>query len=111
MSNTVTPSAGDPARPSVRDVLLRDGTSLRLRQAMAEDADQLLRFLEHLSADSLYYRFRGVQRLDRSMVARYFTSDGARRISLVATAAGQIVAVGTMDRLRNARTAEVAFAV
>ena len=95
----------------IRDVLLRDGTSLRLRQATPADTDTLLRFLQGLSTQSLYFRFCGFPHLGHELVARYLTGDGPGRVSLLATAGGEIVAIGTLDRLRDAASAEVAFAV
>ena len=45
--------------PLVRDVILRDGTPLRLRTPTLEDYDAIKSFYEGLSEDSLYTRFHG----------------------------------------------------
>ena len=41
------------------DVILRDGSTLRLRAPAAEDADALLEFFSSLSEHSRYLRFHG----------------------------------------------------
>ena len=41
------------------DVILRDGTTLRLRSPGPDDADALLAFFIGLSQESLYRRFHG----------------------------------------------------
>src|SRR3954469_1174470 len=49
--------------PSVRDVILRDGGTLRLRAPLAEDVGLLLDFFGRLSSDSVYRRFHGFPNL------------------------------------------------
>ena len=46
------------------DVLLRDGTTTRLRPVRDDDAPAVLAPFERLSERSLYYRFMTVPRLD-----------------------------------------------
>ena len=50
------------------DVILRDGTTLRLRPPTAEDAGALLAFFGGLSEESLYLRFNGVRRVNEKLV-------------------------------------------
>ncbi len=45
------------------DVILRDGSTLRLRAPLAADADALLEFFSHLSDRSRYQRFHGFPHL------------------------------------------------
>ena len=48
------------ARPDrAVDVILRDGTTLRLRQPQPPDGDALLSFFSELSPESLHSRFHG----------------------------------------------------
>ena len=48
----------------VRDVILRDGTPLRLRTATPADYDDIKAFYDRLSEDSLYTRFHGSVRTE-----------------------------------------------
>jgi GNAT superfamily N-acetyltransferase len=79
------------ARPLVRDVLLRDGSTLRLRAPGPEDLDDLKAFYDGLSSKSRYLRFHGFGRT-RAAAADYANADG-------------------VDVLREPGAAEVAFAV
>ena len=58
----VAPAAG------VRDVVLRDGTTLRLRPPGRDDAEELLAFLKRLSRESLYMRFHGFPSVGPALV-------------------------------------------
>ena len=51
-------------RPLVRDVILRDGTPLRLRAPAAADYEDIKAFYDGLSEDSLYTRFHGSVRTE-----------------------------------------------
>ena len=53
-----------PAQPLVRDVLLRDGSTLRLRAPGPDDLDDLKAFYRRLSPESRYLRFHGYGRVD-----------------------------------------------
>ena len=50
------------------DVILRDGTTLRLRSPAPDDADALLEFFRGLSQESLYRRFHGFPELGIRLV-------------------------------------------
>ena len=51
---------GENARVTdVVDVILRDGSTLRLRPPARDDADAILDFFRALSGQSLYMRFHG----------------------------------------------------
>jgi acetyl coenzyme A synthetase (ADP forming)-like protein len=105
--------AGNAVDP--RDVILRDGTTLRLHAPGTTEADALLGFFSRLSSESLYFRFHGLPRVGPSLVAPFLDPDGVERDTLVGTLAEdgteRIVAVASWSRLREPATAEVAFAV
>ncbi|HEX3256048.1 MAG TPA: hypothetical protein VHQ96_09660, partial [Gaiellaceae bacterium] len=52
----------------VRDVILRDGTTLRLRAPVRADAERLLAFVQRLSPESRYLRFHGVASIDSRLL-------------------------------------------
>jgi acetyl coenzyme A synthetase (ADP forming)-like protein len=97
------------------DVILRDGTTLRLRPPTADDADALLAFFATLSDASRYMRFNGVRHVDEKLVAPVVDPDWNERGALVGTLASDgeevIVALGDYVRLRDPALAESAFAV
>ena len=98
------------------DVVLRDGSTLRLRPTTPADEAALLEFFERLSPESRYLRFQGAVRVDAHLVAAVGRSDGRETLSLIGelTDAGgttRVVALGTFVRLRDPSRAEVAFAV
>ncbi len=100
---------------NVRDVILRDGTTLRLRRPAKDDEAGLLNFFGGLSDRSLYLRFHGHPVVGASLVAQFLDVDGVEQDALVgslASGAGErIVALASWARLRDASAAEVAFAV
>src|SRR5947209_467487 len=98
------------ARPLVRDVLLRDGSTLRLRAPAPEDYEHIKRFYDELSDDSRYMRFHGFARTE-SAARQYAEADGRDRVVLVGHHDGRIVAAAGYDCLREPGAAEVAFAV
>jgi acetyl coenzyme A synthetase (ADP forming)-like protein len=99
----------------VRDVILREGRTLRLRPPAAADADPVLALFERLSERSLYFRFHGHPRLNRPLVKPFLDPDWADRGSLVGVVGDEgverVVAIASWARLRERRRAEVAFAV
>ena len=52
----------------VVDVILRDGSTLRLRPPARDDAEAILAFFETLSRHSLYLRFHGYPSLGPEIV-------------------------------------------
>jgi acetate---CoA ligase (ADP-forming) len=100
---------------AVRDVILRDGQTLRLRTPSQEDGASLLAFFERLSEQSLLYRFHGFPAVGPELVAPFLESGGTERGGLVGTMADRggerIVAIASWARLRDPQCAEVAFAV
>jgi acetate---CoA ligase (ADP-forming) len=105
-----------PLAEGAVDVILRDGTTLRLRAPAASDADALVAFFADLSEHSRYLRFHGTPHIDRALVAHFVDPDWSDRGVLVGELAGEsgrerIVAVAEYARLRDPAVAEVAFAV
>ena len=103
---TMATIAGDPL-----DVILRDGTTLRLRAPGPDDADALLEFFRGLSRESLYRRFHGFPELGPRLVEPLTTADAQEAGALVGFIDTRIVAVANFARLRDPKAAEVAFAV
>jgi acetyl coenzyme A synthetase (ADP forming)-like protein len=93
------------------DVILRDGSTLRLTAPAAEDADALLEFFGGLSEHSRYLRFHGFPQLGPKLVEPLVEPDWQERGALLGSLDGRIVAVANWVRLRDPRAAEVAFAV
>src|SRR6185312_8795552 len=88
----------------VVDVILRDGSTLRLRPPTRADADAILDFFRALSEQSLYMRFHGFPSLGPEVVEQVLDSDWAERGALLG-------ALANYARLRDPSTAETAFAV
>jgi acyl-CoA synthetase (NDP forming)/RimJ/RimL family protein N-acetyltransferase len=100
-----------PARETlVRDVLLRDGSTLRLQAPTPVDFGDIKLFYDDLSPDSRYLRFHGFGRTDAVARADAETS-GVDRLALIGRHDGRVVAVAGFDGLREPGVAEVAFAV
>ena len=94
----------------VRDVLLRDGSTLRLRAPGPEDVEAIAAFYDALSPESRYRRFHGFARTDTA-ARRAAEADGRDRVTLIARQGDRVVATAGYDRLREPGAAEVAFAV
>jgi acetyl coenzyme A synthetase (ADP forming)-like protein len=100
----------------VVDVILRDGSTLRLRPPRRGDADALLAFFGSLSERSLYLRFHGIPALRPQLVEPMLDPDWTERGALLGTVAGDdgaeaVVAVASYVRLRDPLLAESAFTV
>jgi acetyl coenzyme A synthetase (ADP forming)-like protein len=98
------------------DVVLRDGSTLRLRATTPADEGALVEFFGRLSPESLHLRFQGAVRVDGRLVARFLRGDGSESLSLVGEladegGASRVIALGTYVRLRDPARAEVAFVV
>jgi acetyl coenzyme A synthetase (ADP forming)-like protein len=100
---------------SAVDVILRDGSTLRLRAPEQDDADALVRFFAALSDQSLYLRFHGHPSVDAHLVQPDLAPDWAERGALLGSVAtddgDRVVALASYVRLRKREAAEVAFAV
>jgi acetyl coenzyme A synthetase (ADP forming)-like protein len=99
----------------VRDVILREGMTLRLRPPTAEDADAALALFGRLSQRSLYFRFHSMPIVSRALVDPFLDPDWQSRGSLIAVVdeegVERVVAIASWVRLRDPRRAEIAFAV
>jgi acetyl coenzyme A synthetase (ADP forming)-like protein len=98
------------------DVILRDGSTLRLRAPVRGDAGALIAFFDALSERSRYLRFHGARRVDATLVEHFLEPDWVDRgalIGLLADDTGyeRVVAVAEYARLRDPVGAEVAFTV
>jgi acetyl coenzyme A synthetase (ADP forming)-like protein len=104
----------DKPSPAV-DVILRDGSTLRLRAPAQHDAGALADFFSALSEHSFYQRFHGMRHVDHELVAHFLEPDwrerGVLAGLLVDDGAERVVAVAEYMRLRDPSSAEVAFAV
>ncbi|HEX5249782.1 MAG TPA: GNAT family N-acetyltransferase [Gaiellales bacterium] len=96
---------------TVRDVILREGSTMRLSEPTSADRDAILALIRRISPTSLYHRYRGFPVLDDRLVSRYLDADGSARGALIGKRDGLVVALATYDRLRDPETAEVAFVV
>jgi acetate---CoA ligase (ADP-forming) len=102
--------AAQPQQPLIRDVLLRDGMTLRLQAPTPADYDDIKAFYDGLSPDSRYLRFHGFGRTD--IIARADAeASGVDRLALIARHDSRVVAAACYVGLREPGVAEVAFAV
>ena len=94
------------------DVVLRDGSTLRLRPIRPGDAEALLALHDRLSQQSQRYRFFGLATSHAGEVARLLQADHDNEFVLVAEAGNRLVGVATYVR-DSAQTerAEVGFAI
>jgi acetyl coenzyme A synthetase (ADP forming)-like protein len=116
LRDTRLPDVGVRAQPAATDVILRDGSTLRLRPPSAADADGLLAFFTGLSERSRYLRFHGFLPADEAVRSAFVDPDWVERGSLVGTLASEgdrerVIALASYVRLRDPVVAEVAFAV
>ena len=108
---------GDAIAPADfdRDVVLRDGTRVRMRAIRPDDAPRLVALYDHLSRDTRYQRFFSAMRRLPIDWARFLaTVDYTRRFALVAEAPGDpdpLIAVARYEPAGEPDTVEVAFVV
>jgi acetyl coenzyme A synthetase (ADP forming)-like protein len=99
----------------VRDVILRDGRTLRLRPPSAADQETVLAFFRALSEESAYRRFHGFPSLTPELVAPVLDPDWHERGAFIGTFVDgrdeRVVALANYVRLRDPTAAEVAFTV
>jgi acetate---CoA ligase (ADP-forming) len=95
-----------------RDVLLRSGSTLRLRPIRPEDAAALLDFYRRQSRDSLYLRFFAFPVVDAKRAEGFCRVDYMDQFALVGESGGRIVGVAHYFRLPGRpERADVAFSV
>ena len=94
------------------DVVLRDGSTLRLRPVRPDDADGLRALHDRLSVESRRFRFFAPLRDSEDEVSRLLRADHVNNFTLVAETAHRLVGVATYSRDEHAPDrAEVAFAI
>ena len=97
------------------DVILRDGSTLRLRPPNSAEADAVAGLFARLSQASSMRRFHGGAGAPSWLVHTALDPDWETRGALVGAYSAdgdeRIVALATFERLRDPDTAEVAFAV
>ncbi|HYW28455.1 MAG TPA: GNAT family N-acetyltransferase [Gaiellales bacterium] len=101
--------AVDPG--AVRDVILRDGSTLRLRPAGRDDRDDVQELFRRLSPESMWLRFGDLRDPGAAAADAFSAGDGIERLALVGVRGGRVVALGSFERLRDPAAAEVAFTV
>jgi len=108
-------TVSQPQIAEARDVILRDGTTLRLRPPTAADTDALVAFFQGLSVRSRFLRFHGLAAAGPRLAAMFLDPDWVEKGALVGCLGEgpeeRIVALGSYARLRDPKTAESAFAV
>ena len=70
------------AMPEHADVVLRDGSTMRLRPPLRGDLEGLLAFFQGLSDESLYKRFHGHPSVEAPMVEPMLDPDWSERGAL-----------------------------
>jgi acetyl coenzyme A synthetase (ADP forming)-like protein len=95
----------------VRDVVLRDGSTLAVRSAGEGDLERVLAFYQGLSAISLYQRFLGTRRLTAAGIRPLLPVDRAAGRALVGECGGEVVAFAGYYRAAGAPSADVSFAI
>ena len=65
--------------PDALDVILRDGTVLRLRPPRAGDEEAMIEFMNGISQQSLYYRFHGLPTVSTTLVRPFVDPDWQER--------------------------------
>ena len=93
------------------DVVLRDGSTLRLRPVRPDDGEALRGLYDRLSRDSLYLRHFTLARTSQA-VARLLDADHDNQFVLVAESGARLSGVASYTRdPTSADRAEVAFAI
>lgn len=114
IENNPTP---EPPENFSRDLVLRDGTKLRMRALRQSDREALIALFNRCSPETIRYRFlRMVTELPDSLLDQLIAVDGVRHVALVVTAGAgddeKIVAVGRYIVLEDRpEVAEVSFLV
>src|SRR5262245_51144333 len=86
------------AVPEHADVVLRDGSTMRLRPPRREDLAGLLAFFQGLSDESLYKRFHGHPSVEPRMVEPMIEPDWIERGALIGIKGEHVVAAANYVR-------------
>jgi acetyl coenzyme A synthetase (ADP forming)-like protein len=109
--NAAANGVGYPRQYDV-DVVLREGSTVHLRPALAADLEALTRFLSALSEESKVFRFFHAVKETAHLAASFLDMDYQKRFSLVALQGQPEVIVGHgFYAVTGPARAEVAFAV
>ena len=82
------------------DVLLADGSTVRIRPIRPEDADEIVGLHSRLSVRTRYLRyFSPYPRIPERDLHRFVHVDHRDREALVVSSGGQLIAVGRYERL------------
>lgn len=93
-------------------MVLSDGHTVHVRPIVPADAEQLVRFHERQSPESIYMRYFSPRpTLSQREVTHLCTVDHRNRVAFVALAGDELIAVSRYERYRGTDTAEVAFFV
>jgi GNAT superfamily N-acetyltransferase len=107
----------NPLAEFSKDVVLRDGTKLKLRALRQSDRDGLKALFHRCSPESIRYRFLStIKSLPVELFERLLNVDGATQVALVVVPQDdsdpRIIAVGRYNALADRpQVAEVAFLV
>lgn len=94
------------------DVVLRDGSTLRLRPVRPDDGEGLRELHDRLSRESLYFRFFTVPKWNLPEVSRLLHADYDNEFALVAESGGRLSGVASYSRdPKSPERAEVAFTI
>jgi len=97
------------------EILLKDGSRMRLRPIKKDDIERWLAFISRLSDRTKYLRFHYVPNLGREDAIRFCNVDYKDAFAFVAEVIREkrddIIAIGRYYRLPNKTTAEVAFVI
>ena len=103
MTTDMSDSRADYPAHEASDVVLRSGSTLRLRPVRPEDWSALLEFQRRLPPDSVYFRFFGAAAATPDLARAAAESDYRDRFGYVGDAAGRIVAAAHYRRTRRGR--------
>src|SRR4029450_6286381 len=96
--------------PQIVDVILRDGSTLRLRPPGQADAPALVELFRGLSPESLHLRFHGMPAIPPALVEPLLEPDWDERGALIGTLADErgerVVAAAAYGQLRDPTAAE-----
>ena len=99
-------------RSTESDIVLRDGSTLRLRPVRPSDEAALKELHDRLSLDSVYFRFFGLRADSSDEVSRLLHTDYDNEFSLVAESGTRLCGVASYSRnLKSPERAEVAFTI
>jgi acetyl coenzyme A synthetase (ADP forming)-like protein len=93
------------------DVILRDGSTVRLRAVRETDAEAIVDLFAGLSERSLYYRFMTTHRVDLAEARRIAVSDPSNVLIVAERGHGLCGIAGYYRAATKPERAEVAFAV